>query len=302
MRSAISTTSRSVVIPSNRNVNSSPPNRATVSIGRSSPLSRSPSVASTRSPAGWPSESLISLKLSKSRNSTASGTPERRERSRATPRRSRNRARLGSPVSWSCRAWWASCRLRAFALDRVDQRPPEPERLELGLDQAVLRALPDRAQGQLLVVLGERAARSAPRAPTCARTRAATSPPRRSGVVAGRDLEQHAAAGMVEQRLGGRGVPGSVRDQMHAAPRRVEQLVDQSRRAVIARQQQDPDRPRVHEFIQQRTASASNSSTSLFKPAQHHSGSLPKKLVNQPFFSRPREALVAAGGIGGARR
>ncbi len=50
IRSAISTTSRSEVRSSNRNVNSSPPKRATVSIGRSIALRRPPNAISTRSP------------------------------------------------------------------------------------------------------------------------------------------------------------------------------------------------------------------------------------------------------------
>ena len=51
--------------------NSSPPKRATVSLARSSPSSRGPIAFSSSSPAWWPSESLITLRLSRSTNSRA---------------------------------------------------------------------------------------------------------------------------------------------------------------------------------------------------------------------------------------
>ncbi len=108
IRSAIIRISASPLRSSNTSVNSSPPNRAMVSIGRSIPRRRCASAESTLSPALWPSVSLTSLKRSTSRNSTAIVPLVRRERSSATPRRSRNSARLGRPVSGSRSASSAS--------------------------------------------------------------------------------------------------------------------------------------------------------------------------------------------------
>ncbi len=65
-------------------------------------------VAQQRSPAAWPKESLMSLKRSRSTNSTATPPPSRLARRSACSRRSRNSARFGSPVSVSCSAWCAS--------------------------------------------------------------------------------------------------------------------------------------------------------------------------------------------------
>ena len=56
---------------SSSSVNSSPPRRATVSSGRSAASSRCATAISSWSPTWWPSESLTTLKRSRSRNSTA---------------------------------------------------------------------------------------------------------------------------------------------------------------------------------------------------------------------------------------
>jgi hypothetical protein len=56
-------------------MNSSPPWRATVSLARSAPTSRSPACTSRRSPTAWPCRSLTCLKRSRSMNITATRPP-----------------------------------------------------------------------------------------------------------------------------------------------------------------------------------------------------------------------------------
>ena len=100
MRSAIITASlRSLT--SQSTANSSPPSRPTLSLSRSASSTRAAVVRSRRSPASWPSESLITLKRSRSMNSTATSPPARRVRASAMPTRSRKRMRLGRPVTGS---------------------------------------------------------------------------------------------------------------------------------------------------------------------------------------------------------
>ncbi len=89
--------------------NSSPPRRATVSPGRTVRSSRRATSRSRSSPAPWPSESLTTLKRSRSRNSTPTERWWRDARCRASWRRSSNRARLGRPVSSSWKARSSSC-------------------------------------------------------------------------------------------------------------------------------------------------------------------------------------------------
>jgi len=67
MRCAIATASSSPTTSSHRMVNSSPPNRATVSPGRRTSCRRRATSQSSRSPTAWPRESLTSLKRSRSR-------------------------------------------------------------------------------------------------------------------------------------------------------------------------------------------------------------------------------------------
>ena len=100
-RSATIEAPRTSSISSSSSVNSSPPWRATVSPGRSAASMRLATAISRRSPTMWPSESLTSLKRSRSQNSTAqqNSSSWRRERFRLSCRRSRKSARLGSPVS-----------------------------------------------------------------------------------------------------------------------------------------------------------------------------------------------------------
>ena len=86
--------------------NSSPPSRATVSAGRTAADIRPASEISSASPAAWPKRSLTRLKLSRSTNSTAAAVPARSEIASACSMRSRQSARLASPVSGSCSAWW----------------------------------------------------------------------------------------------------------------------------------------------------------------------------------------------------
>ncbi len=94
-------------------VNSSPPMRATVSESRTLAESLSATCISSVSPAGWPRLSLISLKPSRSRYSSASRVPSRRAAATARSSRSKNSMRFGSPVSAS---WWARNSSRARSL------------------------------------------------------------------------------------------------------------------------------------------------------------------------------------------
>ena len=85
--------------------NSSPPKRATVSPGRSASDRRPASMHRSSLPAWWPSESLTSLKRSRSRNSTATDVLRRAAWLSASVRRSMKSVRFGRPVSGSCSAW-----------------------------------------------------------------------------------------------------------------------------------------------------------------------------------------------------
>ena len=69
--------------PRTRSANSSPPKRATVSPARSSPCRRGPIARSSSSPAWWPSESLSTLRLSRSTKSSATRPPSRVARASA---------------------------------------------------------------------------------------------------------------------------------------------------------------------------------------------------------------------------
>ena len=77
IRCATSTASRSSVSPSINTENSSPPSRAAVSPARNASDSRAATAISSSSPRAWPSESLIVLKPSRSRNNTPTAVPER---------------------------------------------------------------------------------------------------------------------------------------------------------------------------------------------------------------------------------
>ncbi|MNM77945.1 hypothetical protein D3C81_898210 [compost metagenome] len=90
--------------PGSRMMNSSPPRRATVSTSRTCSFRRWAMPLSSRSPTGWPRLSLMCLKRSRSRNSTAPLRLDTCEQVSAACRRFSNRARLGRPVSGS---WWA---------------------------------------------------------------------------------------------------------------------------------------------------------------------------------------------------
>ena len=90
--------------------NSSPPNRAIVSLGRITAASRSASSTSSSSPKWCPSVSLTSLNWSRSSTRTTGSAPERAAADRACRARSMNRVRLGSPVSASCTACFSIAR------------------------------------------------------------------------------------------------------------------------------------------------------------------------------------------------
>ena len=108
IRSAIRAAPAAPATCSESTTSSSPPKRATVSSARSAEATRSAARWSTSSPPAWPKRSLTALKPSKSRNSTASGACSRCSRRIAWSSRSKNRTRLGSPVSGSWSAWWSS--------------------------------------------------------------------------------------------------------------------------------------------------------------------------------------------------
>jgi hypothetical protein len=160
----------------------------------------------------------------------------------------------------------------ALALDGMGQRAPDLGRSQFGGDEVVLSALADGLRGDRFVLVGaERDNRGlGGRHPDVLEQRQSVL----GGLGGFRgEVDQHAATRVIEKRLRGRRIHGRVGDHVDGAPRGVEQIVDQPRRAVIASQQQDPDRPCLDEIVQQSTPFASNSSTSLFKPAHHNYGS-----------------------------
>jgi hypothetical protein len=95
---AMSATERRSAMPSRSTMNSSPPQRDTVSSARTAASRRRATACSTRSPQWWPRLSLMRLKRSRSMNSTATTLPERALRAIARCRRSSSRLRLGRPV------------------------------------------------------------------------------------------------------------------------------------------------------------------------------------------------------------
>ena len=111
---------------SRTSTNSSPPHRATVSLGRDGAQDAPPAARSARSPASWPCSSLISLKPSRSMNSTAMRWSLRLDAARACSSRSSSSARLARPVSGSWRASWA---LRARVAPALDRDAGEMDRL-----------------------------------------------------------------------------------------------------------------------------------------------------------------------------
>ena len=89
---------------------------------------RSATPTSSRSPAAWPSESLTTLKRSRSTKSTATPAPPCRAVANARSIRVWNSARLASPVSESWKAWFiASQRLRVGQrqADVLGERPQD---------------------------------------------------------------------------------------------------------------------------------------------------------------------------------
>ena len=107
-RSATSTEVCSSMPPSHITTNSSPPMRAMTSAGRVAEASRLAIDASNKSPTSWPALSLTSLSRSRSTNNTAICWSWYRPRLSASASVRSNSMRLGSPVSGSCVAWWAS--------------------------------------------------------------------------------------------------------------------------------------------------------------------------------------------------
>ena len=107
-RSAAATAGGSFA-PSSSKANSSPPNRARVSLGRMTSAKRTATSCSSWSPASCPRLSFTCLKPSRSSSRTASTSSDRSDRARAWSRRSRKRARFGRPVRLSWKACWVSC-------------------------------------------------------------------------------------------------------------------------------------------------------------------------------------------------
>ncbi len=102
---------------SRRRPNSSPERRATVSVSRTAPFSRVPTLRRSSSPSPWPSESLRSLNPSTSSARTATERWSRLARRRAWAVRSRSIRRFGRPVRASCPAMcssWAAAATAAF--------------------------------------------------------------------------------------------------------------------------------------------------------------------------------------------
>ena len=105
----------------------SPSRRALVSLD--------PTPIKRPSPAAWPSVSLTSLKLSRSKNSTAIGERSLRDRASICSMRSTINALLGRPVSVSWRARWLSSRVqlayqahrpRSSRAEQIDERGKQP--------------------------------------------------------------------------------------------------------------------------------------------------------------------------------
>ncbi len=106
--------------------NSSPPVRAAVFSGPAASAIRRPTASSNWSPAACPSESLTSLKSSRSTNRTATVPCVFSAASAACSRRLWNSARLARPVRVSWNAWWArslSSRRRSVTSRMVITRP-----------------------------------------------------------------------------------------------------------------------------------------------------------------------------------
>ena len=95
--------------------NSSPPRRATVSMSRTTLLSRCATTLSSSSPARCPSESFTSLKRSRSSKMTANVWPCRSASTMDWLMRSSIKTRFGSPVRAS---WVAKCRNCLLAVSR----------------------------------------------------------------------------------------------------------------------------------------------------------------------------------------
>src|SRR6201996_5623317 len=102
-------------------MNSSPPNRPTMSRCRAVDARLRPISVSNWSPAAWPSVSLISLKWSTSQYSTATRRPLFSASTSTSVSRSSTSARLGSPVSLSCVAAWANwaCIVRSSVMSSI---------------------------------------------------------------------------------------------------------------------------------------------------------------------------------------
>ncbi len=123
-RSAMMRASTTSATGSRMMPNSSPPNRATVSPGRTAFISRCPTAASSRSPTPWPRLSLMTLKPSRSSRMTAISVASPRWPARACRIRSVRSSRFGE----------AGGRVvERAALGGVDEpRVVEPDRGELG--------------------------------------------------------------------------------------------------------------------------------------------------------------------------
>ena len=143
MRSATRTASLSCTTGSTMTVNSSPPKRTTLSVGRRIDFRRKLAACNSSSPAACPSVSLTSLKPSRSTKRRPSIVPVLFARSSAAGRKLTSQWRFGRPVSSS---WFArrnsshSCAFAALMSCTVTASPV-PARTNLLWTQSILTGL-----------------------------------------------------------------------------------------------------------------------------------------------------------------
>ena len=131
--------------------NSSPPRRATVSPSRTAACSRSPTWRSTSSPKLWPRLSLMTLKWSRSMNTTAIERVALREH--RLLQAVVEEVAVGQPGERVVVGLALELLLVALALDRVLHRLQQQLAVDLALDEVVLRAALHRVERELLVVV-----------------------------------------------------------------------------------------------------------------------------------------------------
>ena len=281
MRSAISTTSRSEVRSSNRNVNSSPPNRATVSIGRSIVLQ--PLAERRQQPvAGGVTERVVDLL------EVVEVEEQDRELRRPSAGRARARRRggRGTAHGWGGRSAGraapggrarASERLRSIAWTSV-RRSTAGASSDL-TRQSWAPALTASQRERLVVAVGQQHDRRLGRGQPHVLEQVD-----RLLVRVGADVEQH-AAGRDSRRAPARPPRRTRRARTRCTSTHVARSSSSISRAVAGRRTTSRTRigSGVHRILPCDEAPvSSNSSTSVIQPAHLKYGSLPKKLLDQP--------------------